>query len=36
LTPEEDVLLELRHRWSDGTTHLRFHPLDGGSAATAG
>jgi hypothetical protein len=23
-----DVLLELRHRWSDGTTHLRFHPLE--------
>ncbi|HEX5107174.1 MAG TPA: transposase [Vicinamibacterales bacterium] len=28
LTPEGDVLLELRHRWSDGTTHLRFHPLE--------
>ena len=27
MTPEGDVLLELRHRWSDGTTHLRFHPL---------
>jgi len=23
-----EVLLELRHRWSDGTTHLRFHPLE--------
>lgn len=20
--------MELRHRWSDGTTHLRFHPLE--------
>jgi hypothetical protein len=28
LTPEGDVLLELRHRWSDGTTHLRFHPTE--------
>jgi hypothetical protein len=28
LTAEGDVLLELRHRWSDGTTHLRFHPLE--------
>jgi hypothetical protein len=28
LTREGDVLLELRHRWSDGTTHLRFHPLE--------
>jgi hypothetical protein len=27
-TPDGDVLLELRHRWSDGTTHLRFHPLE--------
>ena len=28
LTSEGDVLLELRHRWRDGTTHLRFHPLE--------
>jgi hypothetical protein len=28
LTAEGEVLLELRHRWSDGTTHLRFHPLE--------
>jgi len=28
LTADGDVLLELRHRWSDGTTHLRFHPLE--------
>jgi hypothetical protein len=27
-TDEGDVLLELRHRWNDGTTHLRFHPLE--------
>ena len=23
-----DVILELRHRWVDGTTHLRFDPLE--------
>jgi hypothetical protein len=34
LTSEGDVLLELRHRWRDGTTHLRFHPL--GATGTAG
>jgi hypothetical protein len=28
LTSDGDVLLELRHRWRDGTTHLRFHPLE--------
>jgi hypothetical protein len=28
LTSEGDVLLELRRRWRDGTTHLRFHPLE--------
>jgi hypothetical protein len=28
LTSEGDVLLELRHSWRDGTTHLRFHPLE--------
>jgi hypothetical protein len=28
VTGEGDVLLELRHRWRDGTTHLRFHPLE--------
>ena len=22
------MLLALRHRWRDGTTHLRFHPLE--------
>jgi hypothetical protein len=27
-TAEGEVLLELGHRWSDGTTHLRFHPLE--------
>lgn len=27
-TADGDVLLALRHRWSDGTTHLRFHPLE--------
>ena len=28
LTAEGQVLLELRHRWSDGTTHLLFEPLE--------
>ena len=28
LTADGDVRLKLRHRWSDGTTHLRFHPLE--------
>jgi hypothetical protein len=28
LTPEERIVLELRHRWSDGTTHLIFDPLE--------
>ena len=28
LTSEGEVLLELRHRWADGTTHLRFHPVE--------
>ena len=28
LTADGEVLLELRHRWSDGTTHLRFYPLE--------
>jgi hypothetical protein len=28
LTSEGDVLVELRHRWRDGTTHLRFHPME--------
>jgi hypothetical protein len=23
-----DVILELRHRWADGTTHLRFDPIE--------
>jgi formylglycine-generating enzyme required for sulfatase activity/dienelactone hydrolase len=27
-TADGDLLLALRHRWSDGTTHLRFHPLE--------
>jgi hypothetical protein len=28
LTPEGRVVLELRHRWADGTTHLVFEPLE--------
>jgi hypothetical protein len=28
LTESGQVLLELRHRWSDGTTHLQFEPLE--------
>jgi hypothetical protein len=28
LTPQGQVLLELRHRWADGTTHVRFDPLE--------
>jgi len=28
LTPDGQVVLELRHRWSDGTTHLLFDPLE--------
>ena len=28
LTPEGQVLLELKRRWSDGTTHLVFDPLE--------
>jgi hypothetical protein len=28
LTADGQVLLELRHRWSDGTTHLLFDPLE--------
>jgi hypothetical protein len=28
LTPEGQVLLELRHPWSDGTTHLVFDPVE--------
>ncbi len=28
LTAEGQVLLELRHRWADGTTHLVFEPLE--------
>ena len=27
-TADGEVLLTLRHHWSDGTTHLRFHPLE--------
>ena len=23
-----NVILELRHRWADGTTHLRFDPIE--------
>jgi hypothetical protein len=28
LTPEGHVLLDLRHRWADGTTHLLFEPIE--------
>jgi hypothetical protein len=28
LTPDGQVVLVLRHRWSDGTTHLMFDPLE--------
>lgn len=28
LTPEGRIVLDLRHRWSDGTTHLIFDPLE--------
>jgi hypothetical protein len=28
LTPEGRVVLELRHRWADGTTHLVFDPME--------
>ena len=28
LTPEGQVVLQLRHPWSDGTTHLLFDPVD--------
>jgi hypothetical protein len=28
LTPDGQVVLELRHRWSDGTTHLVVDPLE--------
>lgn len=28
LTPEGQVVLELRHPWADGTTHLSFDPLE--------
>ena len=28
LTDEGQVLLELRHRWTDGTTHLLFDPIE--------
>jgi hypothetical protein len=28
LTPEGRVVLELRHTWTDGTTHLVIEPLD--------
>jgi hypothetical protein len=28
LTPEGEVVLELRHQWADGTTHLAFDPLE--------
>ena len=27
-TDDGDVILELRHRWADGTTHLRFDPIE--------
>ena len=28
LTPEGQVILDLRHRWADGTTYLVFEPLE--------
>jgi hypothetical protein len=28
LTPEGQVVLELRHQWADGTTHIAFDPLE--------
>jgi hypothetical protein len=28
LTPEGQVILDLRHRWADGTTSLVFKPLE--------
>jgi len=28
LTSEGQVLLELRHRWAGGTTHLLFEPVE--------
>ena len=28
LTPEGQVVLQLRHPWSDGTTHLLFDPVE--------
>ena len=28
LTPDQQVLLRLRHRWTDGTTHLLFDPIE--------
>jgi hypothetical protein len=28
LTNDGQVLLELRHRWSDGTTHIMFDPIE--------
>jgi hypothetical protein len=27
-TGEREIWLTLRHRWADGTTHLRFDPLE--------
>ena len=34
LTPEGQVVLELRHRWADGTTHVIFDPLERLTALT--
>ena len=28
VTPDDQVLLRLRHRWSDGTTHILFEPTE--------
>jgi len=28
LTPDGQVMLDLRHRWADGTTHLVFDPIE--------
>ena len=28
MTPDGQVVLRLRHRWSDGTTHILFEPTE--------
>jgi hypothetical protein len=34
LTPEGQIVLELRHRWADGTTHVVFDPIERLAALT--